>query len=92
MPKIVELKPKNKNTFKIYPTFSDLESEETKVWNRCATYFNVIKDISVEEGTEYARQFSIEDRKKMVYMLNQIKEKGYDSVRSSVNRSDFTFL
>ena len=76
----------------MYPTFDDADRAEIKAWNRCATYFNVIKDISIDEATQYAKQFSIEDRQKMVYLLNQIKEKGYDNVRASVNRLDFTFL
>jgi len=90
LPKVVELK--RKNNFKMYPTFSDMDCEVTKIWNRCATYFNVIKDISVDEATAYAKQFTVEDRQKMVYIFNQIKEKGYEQVRSSVNRMDFVFL
>ena len=92
MQKIVELKKKVVKTHETYPTFNDVEREEVKVWNRCATYFNVMRDISVDESLNYTRQFSVDDRNKMLQMLNMIKEKGLDNVKSSINRNEFVFL
>lgn len=92
MPKIVELKRKNSKNFEMYPNFNDVDREEIKVWNRCVTYFNVMKDVSIEEGNNYARQFSLDDRKKMIKIIEMIKEQGLDNVKSRINRNEFTFL
>jgi hypothetical protein len=92
LPKIVELKKKSNKTFEMYPNFNDTEREDLKSWNRCAIYFNVVKDIGIEEGQKYARQFPIEERKRMLTIFNMIKEKGMDNVKAMIMRGELAFI
>lgn len=93
MPKVVELKRKKSTTsFEVYNTFSDLESDVLAAWNRCATFFNIIRDIDVDNAKSYAKQFSEEDKVKMNAILNLIREDGYENIKQRVIRGDMSFL
>lgn len=87
MPKTVELKRNlMTKTFDSYPTFSEVESVPLKTWNRCATFFNIGKDINLKESVEYAKQFSVEDRKLMQSMFEFIEENGYDYTKTLITK------
>lgn len=88
LPKIVELKKKSKT----YPDFNDTDSREVKAWNRCVTYFNAISDVGIEEAKKYAKQFSVDDKKDILRVIDLIKDKGMDSVRAMINKETLKFL
>jgi hypothetical protein len=76
----------------VYNTFSDLENDVLAAWNRCATFFNIIRDIDVDNAKSYAAQFSNEDKARMNTILSQIREDGYENVKQRVIRGDMIFL
>lgn len=92
MPKVVELKKKNNKTFEMYPNFNETEREDLRVWNRCAIYFNIIRDLGLEEAKKYVRQFNVTDRAKMLTVYNLIKEKGIEPVKAMVMKGDLVFI
>lgn len=75
---------------KIQPheTFDDMENGVMKIWNRCATYFNILSDINQEEAKRYVRQFSNDEIESMSKMLTVIKEVGYDKTKAMVIKGE----
>lgn len=92
MPKIVELKPKNKKSFESFDTFSETESDVLKAWNRCATFFNIIKHIDLDNAKSYAAQFEKSEREKMSRILTMIRDDGYENTKRKVINGTMTFL
>ena len=84
MLKLVEKEKKNS----VHETFIDMEDNTFKVWNRCATYFNICMDVSRDEAAKYAKQFSVEDIDAMTKLLAIIKEHGYDKTKNMIIKGE----
>lgn len=65
-----------------------MENKTIRTWNRCATYFNILNDISKEEGIRYASQFNSEELDEMYKVFAIIKEVGYDKTKSMIFRGE----
>lgn len=92
MPKIAELKRKSSSSFQAYSVFNDGGSDVLKAWNRCATFFNIIKDIDMDNARSYIRQFSNDEINKVNTILAMIRRDGYEDTKRRVMKGDVVFL
>ena len=53
-------------------------------WNRCAYFFNLMKDAGIKAATKYAASLPAEDRQSMMSMFERIKNDGYRKTRGEV--------
>ena len=66
-------------------TFTHIENEELRTWNRCAMIFNLMKD-DVKAAAKYAGSFAESERTKISEMFNRIKVEGYDVLHAAISR------
>lgn len=59
-------------------------NDKLSVWNRCATLFNIRKDLSEADARNYAKEYSKDQRQQMMDMFTRIKEEGYTKVRKEM--------
>lgn len=72
-----------------YPTFDDIEHEPLKIYNRTVMFYNILSDAGKTPAEEYASQFSVEDRSKMVATITLVKKIGVKRVQEIVTKGVF---
>jgi hypothetical protein len=73
-----------------FDNFNNIEHNELRTWNRCATVFNILKLHGSKVLNKYLEQFSEDERDEMSNMFKVIKEKGYEYTRARINRDSAT--
>jgi hypothetical protein len=73
-----------------FDNFNNIENNELRTWNRCATVFNILKLHGSKVLNKYLEQFSEDERKAIAGMFATIKEKGYEFTRARINRETAT--
>lgn len=67
--------------------FNDIKDPELQAYNRSVFFYNIMEDMSKDAAVEYASQFSIEDRAKMVEIIKEVKKDGAEVVKARVIRN-----
>lgn len=67
--------------------FNDIEDKELQAWNRSVMFYNIIEDMSIDAAKEYAKEFSAEDRLKMVEIIERVKKHGAEYVKAEIIRN-----
>lgn len=67
--------------------FNDIKDPELQAYNRSVMFYNIMEDMSKDAAVEYASQFSLEDRAKMVEIIKEVKKDGADVVKARVVRN-----
>lgn len=74
------------NEVKGYSLFNDIKNPAIRTWNRCAVMFNINSDHGQELAAEYASKLDNASMLQMKAMYKYIEVKGYENVRSEINR------
>ncbi len=69
-------------------TFDEVENTTLRVWNRCATAFNLAEDKGDDAVAKYMEKFDQKGKRQMLIMFNYIKLKGYETVKKEVMRGE----
>lgn len=67
--------------------FNDLEDKELQAYNRSVMFYNIMEDMSIDAAKEYVKDFSIDDRLKMVSVIERVKKHGADFVKAEIIRN-----
>lgn len=67
--------------------FNDIENKELQAYNRSVIFYNIIEDMSIDAAKEYAKEFSKEDRLKMVEIIERVKKHGAEYVKAEIIRN-----
>ena len=65
-------------------TFNEVQDVELRTWNRCAVFFNLIKDSGFVAARGYAGGFDDISLEQMKRMLSAIKNEGYEEIKRRV--------
>lgn len=76
------------NEYKGFKLFKDVEDASLRTWNRCAVLFNIRNDYGPDMVEGYASQLTELDRAQMFAMYNYIQVKGYETVRTEINKGE----
>ncbi|MDB4302197.1 hypothetical protein N9924_01380 [bacterium] len=71
-----------------YQLFDHIEDPTLRTWNRCAVLFNIMHDRGPEMVEGYANELKPLERAQMFAMFKYIQVKGYETVRSEINRGE----
>lgn len=67
--------------------FNDIENKELQAYNRSVIFYNIMEDMSIDAAKEYAKEFSKEDRLKMVEVIERVKKHGAEYVKAEIIRN-----
>lgn len=73
-----------------FDNYNNIENKELRVWNRCATVYNILGRHGSKALNKYLANFSEVERNEMSSMFARIKENGYESTRARINREAAT--
>jgi len=73
------------NNYKGYSLFNDISDKTLQTWNRVVVLFNITLGKGKEEGTAYLKHFSRAEMIDIKTMYLEIKSKGMNAVRSTLN-------
>ena len=69
-----------------YYMFDQLEGQ-LQVWNRCAEFFNLYRDLGVEHARDYLKFLGDEGRCAVAKLLMSMCDKGYEEILKTTLRS-----
>lgn len=72
-------------------TFMHIDDLALRTWNQCAKFFNLAEDEGKQAAKDYSDKLDKESRARMYAMYNLISNRGYEEVRSAVNRGEVEF-
>ncbi len=73
-----------------FETFHDVNNKELRIWNRCASVYNILARHGNDAMQKYLTNFTEVEREELSQMFATIKEQGYESVRARINREAAT--
>lgn len=68
--------------------FNNIVSIELRTWNRCAVYFNLMKDGGIECACRYLKSLDKQGISDMKIMWTSIVERGYDATKAAVVKNE----
>lgn len=60
------------------------KTDNTTIWNRCATAYNTLKDEGMAEFHKYMSNFTQEEIEEILALFKRIEKEGYSRVRDSI--------
>lgn len=72
------------DNYKGYSLFNGTENVALRAWNRCATFVTIMQDHGKTMAESYVKQLDDIARKQMNNMLDDIKRRGYGTVRREI--------
>ena len=71
------------------PTFDEIKETKLKAWNRLNLIFNIKENINNDRATEYAKQFTKEDKFAIFSLAAYITKNGYENTRREIFRQEY---
>lgn len=72
-----------------YPSFKEITDPKLRAWNRLNVIFNIKEAVHNAAATEYAKQFSKEDKFMIVLLSAKIVKEGYENVRREFLKKEY---
>jgi len=66
--------------------FNNIENIDLRTYNRCITFFNIIRDVSVQSAKNYLASLDDISKRHCSKFMNIIQEQGLSTVKKKVLR------
>lgn len=60
--------------------------DKIKIWNRCASAYNILKDEGMAEFHKFLSNFTYDEVQEIIGLFKRIEKEGYTNVRDDITK------